>query len=60
MTEAEDALRTLQEKNWVIRNDRPHLWVVGAETPEGLLNVLGMGRTILEAVQMAVRSDAHE
>ncbi len=60
MIEERGILRTLREKNWVIRNDNPHWWLVGSETPDGLLNVLGMGRTLLEAFHMAMRSDTHE
>ncbi len=60
MIEAREVLHALREKNWAIRNDSPHWWLVGPETSDGMMNILGMGTTLLEAFNMAVRSDTHE
>jgi hypothetical protein len=56
MIEAKELLHLLREKNWVAQTNNAGMWMVGPETEEGLINVLGLGATFLEAVEMARRS----
>lgn len=45
------------EKKWVANTNVFGLWIVGPEEG-GLIGVLGMGRTLDEAYQMALRAKA--
>lgn len=52
----DDLAFLLEENNWVVKTNIYGLWVVGPETEPGTINVLGMGRTFGEALEMARRS----
>ncbi len=45
----------MEQEKWVAQTNMFGLWVVGPEI-DGLLSVLGMGRTLDEACEMAMRS----
>jgi len=43
-------------KEWVAQINHFGLWIVGPEIEDGAINVLGMGRTMEEAYEMAQRA----
>lgn len=55
MTEpdADEIASVMDEKNWRVERNGFDLWVMGPVDEEGTMEVLGMGRSILEAFRMA-------
>lgn len=54
--ESYESFRILDERNWAAEINGPgNLWAVGPEV-EGSMSVLGMGPTLEEAVEMALKS----
>ncbi len=45
----------MERENWVGQTNMFGLWIVGPQE-DGLMNVKGMGRTLDEACEMAMRS----
>ena len=52
----DDLASKLRERNWVGQTNIFGLWVVGPETEDGMIAVVGMGRTLTEAFEIAERS----
>ena len=46
----------LDEQHWVAQTNMFGLWVVGPDMGDGIVNVLGMGKTPQEAFDMALRT----
>lgn len=53
---AADVSQLMIANDWTAEMNQLGLWVVGPEDKEGVINVLGMGRSFMEAIEMARRT----
>ncbi len=52
----QEVAKLITDHHWAIEMNPFGMWAVGPQDADGLMNVLGMGRSLLEAFEMAKRS----
>lgn len=58
--EALEIGQTMEKKGWVALMNDSGMWAMGIEKPDGLVEVRGMGISIKDAFEMAMRSERVE
>lgn len=56
---ANEVTEAMSVHDWQSRTNTFGLWIVGPMDECGIMNVVGMGRTFPEALEMALRSKGH-
>ncbi len=53
-----EVTKLITDNHWAIEINPFGMWAVGPQDANGFMNVLGMGRSLLEAFEMAKKSSS--